>query len=419
MDDRPEWAEPWPFWKFGLKHDDLHTTLHTKFNTVPSAIQDPEAFHHDVFEISSRASTLAEFERLMEVRKAERLNELNTTLQDASVEIVGNPRLIGTVQWEYAVQLFRTQSFDSLVRYFASYLPEQHPWHRDSDSTLNDSGSDAASLISPIDYDDGPILFEEPEEDSSTARGQFQTARPQHFAEVELSGTGPMRSMTGRSDDSGVSVNERRSRKLSRRAHSIARTASTSESERGHLHESLQISIPTLHDDGATTPSDTPGTPTTSVSDLSVGEVDDVLEEKEAMVTSIVDDEDVEGYLSISQVHLQASDTMESDMSTPKAKPSRSPAAPSTGFFDSKLSPLRSPTLNRTHPHHAHLTSQDEQGFRERRSTRRKLRQREDSTGRVRRMDAVIGGRVGRSRSGSPPCTRSQVRAHRRRVGGC
>lgn len=412
MDDRPEWAEPWPFWKFGLNHDDLHTTLHTKYNTVPSAIQDPEAFHHDVYEISTRASSLPEFEQLMEERKEERLKELNTMLQDASFEIVGNPGLIGTVQWEHAVQLFRSQSLDSLVRYFASYLPEEHPWHRDSDSTLNDSGSDAASLISPIDYD-GPSLFEEPEEEA------ISYSKPsQSFVEIELSEDGPLRSMTGRSEDSGVSVNERRHRRHSRKTKSAARTTSMSESERDHHRESLQISVPTLHDDGATTPSDTPDTPNTSVSDLSEIDEHEPLE-KDAVVTSIMDDEDVDGYLSVSQVHLQATDTLESDSPTPKAKPARSPAAPSTGFFDTKLSPFRSPS-SRTHPHHAHpthVTAIDEQVCRKQHLTTRQLRRREDSLDRVRRTHAVIGGRVGRPRDVSPAGTRSRARAHQRRNG--
>lgn len=67
----------WPFWKFGLQKDDLNTTLHDRYNTIPSAIQDPEAFHHDVYELSTRASTLDEFEQLMEDRKKLRLEELN------------------------------------------------------------------------------------------------------------------------------------------------------------------------------------------------------------------------------------------------------------------------------------------------------------------------------------------------------
>ncbi|KAM5528767.1 hypothetical protein FOXYSP1_19248 [Fusarium oxysporum f. sp. phaseoli] len=32
-------------------------------------------------------------------------------------------------QWEYVVQLFQTNFLDSLVRYFASYLPTDHIWH--------------------------------------------------------------------------------------------------------------------------------------------------------------------------------------------------------------------------------------------------------------------------------------------------
>ncbi|KAH7186136.1 uncharacterized protein B0J16DRAFT_363154 [Fusarium flagelliforme] len=32
-------------------------------------------------------------------------------------------------QWGHAIQLFRTNSLDSLVRYFVSYLPADHIWH--------------------------------------------------------------------------------------------------------------------------------------------------------------------------------------------------------------------------------------------------------------------------------------------------
>lgn len=43
----------WPAWKFGMKRDDLFTKLHDQYNVVPSSLQDPEAFHHDVYEISN------------------------------------------------------------------------------------------------------------------------------------------------------------------------------------------------------------------------------------------------------------------------------------------------------------------------------------------------------------------------------
>lgn len=174
MDERG-WS--WPAWKFGLKRDDLFTTLHDQYNTFASSIQDPEAFHHDVWEISNTAATEHEFRQLLADRKEQRLRELNETLESASFEIIANPKLIGTEQWQYAIQLFRTRSLDSLVRYFASYLPHEHPWHhlRDDDtqasttaSSISDSIADSVDSTSThsskpfFDDDDYECLTHEP-----------------------------------------------------------------------------------------------------------------------------------------------------------------------------------------------------------------------------------------------------------------
>ncbi|PTB66036.1 hypothetical protein BBK36DRAFT_164700 [Trichoderma citrinoviride] len=116
----------WPAWKFGLKRDDLFTTLHDQYNTFTYTLQDPEAFHHDVYEISHRADTAEEFHRFMAARQRQRLSELEESLETLAVEIIANPKLIGSDQWQHALQLFRTKSFDSIVRYFASYLPDDY-----------------------------------------------------------------------------------------------------------------------------------------------------------------------------------------------------------------------------------------------------------------------------------------------------
>lgn len=123
MDD-PGWS--WPAWKFGMKREDLTTKLHDQYNTFPSSIQDPEAFHHDVFEVAITASSTDEFHSLLSARKQQRLQELNESLESAAFEIIAHPRLVGTEQWQYALQLFRSRSLDSLVRYFSSYLPESY-----------------------------------------------------------------------------------------------------------------------------------------------------------------------------------------------------------------------------------------------------------------------------------------------------
>ncbi|RMJ10452.1 hypothetical protein BHE90_003397 [Fusarium euwallaceae] len=123
MDD-PGWS--WPAWKFGMKRDDLFTKLHDQYNTFTFNLQDPEAFHHDVYEISRDADTTDEFHRLMADRQRQRIRELHESLESLAVEIIANPKLMDSEHWQYALQLFRTKSFDSIVRYFASYLPDNY-----------------------------------------------------------------------------------------------------------------------------------------------------------------------------------------------------------------------------------------------------------------------------------------------------
>lgn len=153
MDDIPDTCWSWPHWKFGLKGDDLFTTLHDRYNTIPSPILDAEAFHHDVFEIAHRAESVDEFHRLLEHRRRQRLRELKDTLESLAFEITGNPSLIGIAQWPHAVHLFRTQSLDSLVRYFASYMPSDHPWCKSVGSASN---SETASSVGSGQDSHGP-----------------------------------------------------------------------------------------------------------------------------------------------------------------------------------------------------------------------------------------------------------------------
>ncbi len=158
MDD-PGWS--WPAWKFGMKRDDLFTTLHDRYNTFPSSIQDAEAFQLDVSDVSRKAASTDEFHRLMAARKEQRLRELNDSLESAAVEIIANPSLIGTAQWQYAVQLFRARSLDALVRYFASYLPEDHRWHRSDKSASETDDSDSmVHLTQSSLFDDKPLSGE-------------------------------------------------------------------------------------------------------------------------------------------------------------------------------------------------------------------------------------------------------------------
>ncbi|KYK57477.1 hypothetical protein DCS_04487 [Drechmeria coniospora] len=145
MDD-PDWA--WPAWKFGMKRDDLFSTLHERYNTFSYAIQDPEAFHHDVYELSRHADTSEQFHRLMADRQQLRLRELNESLETLAVEIIANPKLMGSEQWQHAIQMFRTKSYDSIVRYFASYLPDDYL--NDTRSASSHSSFSEADSVSTV-----------------------------------------------------------------------------------------------------------------------------------------------------------------------------------------------------------------------------------------------------------------------------
>lgn len=125
-----------------MRQNDL-AALQKRYNSITIPLQDPVAFHHDVCEISHEADTPDQFHRLMETRRQQRVDELNQSLEAVACEIVGNPKLMADDQWQYALQLFRTRSYDSIVRYFGTYLPNSHC---DCSSTSGSSVSDADSV---------------------------------------------------------------------------------------------------------------------------------------------------------------------------------------------------------------------------------------------------------------------------------
>lgn len=297
-------------------------------------------------------------------------------LEDASFEIIGNPSLIGTEQWQYAIQLFRTKSLDSLVRYFSSYLPQEHPWHHDSGSPISSTESSHSKIFDC----DGPMFFDEPEEDDT----YYTNEHSQSFEITDISPDQPTRSMTVRSEDSGVSVSERVQHVHKYGARTSQRAMSFSESESERISAAMHDSMPTLHDDDVTSQSDDPETPSTSISDLS--DVEET-QGKDMMVTTIVDEDAHSEYLSISHAQLSSMDSMESETPTPKPEHSHPSAAP---FFDTKLSPLRNRSLSssRTYPHHAHPAHED---FSRHQPTARQMRRRDTSIDRQRQRHESRG----------------------------
>jgi len=231
--DEPDGGCFWQAWKFGMKREDLYTKLQDQYNTVTLSIQDPDAFHHDVCEISKTATDLTEFHRLLEERKQLRLDQLNESLQSASVEIIANPALIGTDQWQHAIQLFRTRSFDSLVRYFSSYLPEE--WN-------------------PVSADhSNKLFFEEMDEPVSITHEPFSFISGTSMNLIQMNHLPPSpRSLTMCSDSSKAST--------------PSRTLSFSEPESDIMARSATLG---QDYDDETSQWDDPDTPTTPISEIS------------------------------------------------------------------------------------------------------------------------------------------------------
>lgn len=145
-DEDPEWY--WPFNKFPLDPNDLFTTLHDRFNTRPFPLQDPVAFHRDVYECADSSDTVDEFYSRLEERKAQRIEEMSEGWDEVSTLLISFPTLLccqlcydpetrdvkmkpGTKndsmgQRRFAfLQYARYMSFDNLVTFFDGFVRDE------------------------------------------------------------------------------------------------------------------------------------------------------------------------------------------------------------------------------------------------------------------------------------------------------
>ncbi|OHE95990.1 hypothetical protein CORC01_08683 [Colletotrichum orchidophilum] len=362
----------WPFWKFGMKRGDLSTKLHDQYNTIPSSIQDPDAFHHDVCEISHVADTADDFHRLMAGRKEQRLKELNASLDLAAVEIIANPKLVGTAQWSYALQLFRTRSLDSLVRLFSSYLPDDYSctqgyYASSTGTSFSDRCSSRTASTNLSSLDDGPCFFHDDDDDKPV-----MTHEPLHIS-TSISSSAMTtdlppspRSMTMQSDTSASSPIDR-DHDHDYHLHSLtpARTLSFSGSESGRL-EGRRLHCPHVEDDDEeenTSQSEEPDSLTTSVSDLEEHRLtrESTVEEEQSSeyADSAIEEDGCEDEFPTTQLPFDLYDDLmeSSETPTPKLETTTTAAA---SYLDSK-SPFRSipQTFRAFSPKIPHLRCRD------------------------------------------------------------
>lgn len=138
----------WPFAKFPLDPNDLFTTLHGRFNTRPFPLQDPIAFHRDVYECADSSDTIDEFYSRLEQRKAQRIEEMSEGWDEVGTLLVSFPTLLAcqscydpeardakmkpgskndsVAQRQFAFfQYARCMSFDNLVTFFDGFVKDK------------------------------------------------------------------------------------------------------------------------------------------------------------------------------------------------------------------------------------------------------------------------------------------------------
>ncbi|KAI0097432.1 hypothetical protein GGR51DRAFT_540985 [Nemania sp. FL0031] len=116
----------WPAWKFGMRQEELFTTIAKQFNSITIPMLDLEAFNRDVCEMSVLARDKDDFFKLLGERRDMRLRELHKLWLGTFCHIATYPAVVPELKpWTHAMQIFHTQSFDSYVRYFAGFLPTE------------------------------------------------------------------------------------------------------------------------------------------------------------------------------------------------------------------------------------------------------------------------------------------------------
>ncbi|KAH8744714.1 hypothetical protein F5883DRAFT_377860, partial [Diaporthe sp. PMI_573] len=115
----------WPAWKFGMRQEELFTTLAKRCNSMTLPVLDVDAFNRDVCELSATAQDRDDLFHLLDERRDLRQKELLELWQLSFTQIAASPALLSSsdAQWTDAIHIYHSNSFDSYVRFFAGFLP--------------------------------------------------------------------------------------------------------------------------------------------------------------------------------------------------------------------------------------------------------------------------------------------------------
>ncbi|KUI73143.1 hypothetical protein VM1G_08896 [Cytospora mali] len=149
----------WPCWKFGMKLNDIFTTLPEQFNTMTIPICDPNAFYKDAAGLSYIAKDRAQFLELLAQRRNLRYEEMTTAWSGMLRDIISHQAWLGTQVHDvmrfchYTEQIYTFQSFDSLISFFGAFAPPE----LDNDHLIKSNNPASAQLIDAASQPTTPI----------------------------------------------------------------------------------------------------------------------------------------------------------------------------------------------------------------------------------------------------------------------
>ncbi|KUI73203.1 hypothetical protein VM1G_09078 [Cytospora mali] len=121
--DHPE--HEWPAEKFQMRPEEMFITLPKMFNHITLPLLDRDAYCRDVSYASALARNRSELFQLLQERREQRQKELVDLWLQAFSRFGIRPGLLEREpSWPDAMRIAKDHSFDTLVRFFASFLPD-------------------------------------------------------------------------------------------------------------------------------------------------------------------------------------------------------------------------------------------------------------------------------------------------------
>ncbi|KAI1345817.1 hypothetical protein F5Y01DRAFT_299499 [Xylaria sp. FL0043] len=119
----------WPYRHLGYSDPEaIWSTLYTKYNCIPFAIQDPYMWHADICELARASNNQDEFESALQKRRDERFQEVRSNWEKTRSQLTAHPIIWKGLPrgpdrpWATFVRVGRHFSFDTMVGYFGNFV---------------------------------------------------------------------------------------------------------------------------------------------------------------------------------------------------------------------------------------------------------------------------------------------------------